>query len=375
MKAAGARLSGILREADTVGRLGGDEFVVLVEGRTTPWGPEAIAERVLETLREPFHLQSARETAVRITASIGIADDHHNATDLLVEADAALYRAKAAGRDRWVRYVPEMQAEAHERAALGMDLRRAIGAGELFVLYQPTVDLARMRLVGMEALVRWDHPSRGVVEPDDFIRLAEETGTIVELGRWVLMQACREAARWCAAGHRLQVAVNVSAKQLDDGFLATDVEAALLDSGLDVDLLVLEITETALMTDTDATIAHLSALKALGVRIAIDDFGTGYSSLAYLSRFPIDTLKIDRTFMRESGTSTASSALVHALVQLGKTLGLETIAEGIEELEQMQFLRDEGCDVGQGYLFARPLPTDQLPDFLARWTGVVGRVV
>jgi len=260
-----------------------------------------------------------------------------------------------------------MHAAVQKRLELGMDLRNAVAAGQLYLEYQPTVELAAMRVNGLEALVRWAHPTRGVVPPDQFIPVAEETGAIVELGRWVLYAACRQATIWAAAGHPLKVAVNVSVKQLDDQHLVDDVQQALLASGLDPDLLVLEITETTLMANTDATIARLNELKSLGVHVAIDDFGTGYSSLAYLSRFPIDTLKIDRSFVADVAKSSEAAALIHTLVQLGKNLGLETLAEGIEDLDQMQFLRDEQCDSGQGYLFARPLGVDQLPEFLNRW--------
>jgi EAL domain-containing protein (putative c-di-GMP-specific phosphodiesterase class I) len=244
------------------------------------------------------------------------------------------------------------------------ELADALERDELFLLYQPTFDLGSAQVIGVEALIRWRHPSRGIVEPAEFIPIAEATELIFPIGRWVLQTASRQAAQWQAAGHAIGMSVNVSARQLDGDELIEDVRDALASSGLDPRELTLEITETTLMRDADETARRLGALKQLGVRIAIDDFGTGYSSLAYLSRFPVDALKIDRSFISGIASSAASAALIHTLVQLGKTLDIETLAEGIEEPGQLVALQRENCDHGQGFLFARPLPADAIEEFL-----------
>ena len=245
-----------------------------------------------------------------------------------------------------------------------MDLREALERDEFFLLYQPTFDLQSESVIGVEALIRWRHPARGVLAPADFIPVAETTGLIVPIGHWVLHEACRQAAAWRASGKRLGMSVNVSARQLDTDELIEDVRQALLDNGLEPATLTLEITETALMRDPEATAARLRLLKQLGVRIAIDDFGTGYSSLAYLRQFPADALKIDRSFISDIAASKQSTALLHTLVQLGKTLEIETLAEGIEDQAQLQTLQREQCDHGQGFLFSRPLDVDAVEAFL-----------
>jgi EAL domain-containing protein (putative c-di-GMP-specific phosphodiesterase class I) len=245
-----------------------------------------------------------------------------------------------------------------------MDLRDALDAGQLSLVYQPTLELSTERIVGIEALLRWHHPERGSVERDVFIPIAERSGLIVTIGRWVLVSACEQAADWRERGHDLTIAVNVSGRQLDSDGLVDDVRAALSLSGLPAAALTLEITETALMRDPQATALRLAALKQMGVRIAIDDFGTGYSSLGYLRQFPIDTLKIDQSFVGGIGDSSESSALIRTLIQLGKTLGLETLGEGIELRSQLEQLQREHCDLGQGFLFAHPLEPAQMGDLL-----------
>jgi EAL domain-containing protein (putative c-di-GMP-specific phosphodiesterase class I) len=258
-----------------------------------------------------------------------------------------------------------MQAIVRERQELEMDLRAAVGSDQFFLVYQPTFDLVSSSITGVEALIRWQHPTRGVVQPDEFIALAEETSMIVPIGRWVLIEACRQAAEWHRRGQPLNVSVNISGRQLDkDVDLVGDVEAALSSSGLEPGLLTLEITETMIMRDAHVSTLHLYALKALGVRIAIDDFGTGYSSLAYLRQFPVDALKIDRSFIRAIADNEESSALIRAMIQIGKALGIETLAEGIEEDNQLHRLIRDECDSGQGYLFARPLPPEALEEFI-----------
>jgi diguanylate cyclase (GGDEF)-like protein len=363
-----ARLSGVIRDTDAVGRFGGDEFIVIAEELAMPIGPELIAERLLEALKEPFKL-SGQDTPVTVRASVGIAVGQRAcAEDLLRDADIAMYRAKWEGKNRFVVFDSGMHDAAQSRMALELDLRGAMERREFFLMYQPTFDLGDMRATAVEALVRWRHPERGVVLPGDFIPLLEETGLIVEVGRWVLDEACRQAAEWRAAGHMIGIAVNVSGRQLDADEFISDVRRALERSGLAPDALTLEITETAIMRNVEATARRLRTIKELGVRIAIDDFGTGYSSLAQLQRFPVDALKIDRSFIARLSENPEGAALIHTLVQLGKALAIETLAEGIEQPRELSVLRDEHCDSGQGFLFARPLEPKAAMTFLQEWS-------
>jgi len=365
LQAVADRLVGVVREGDTVGRLGGDEFVILLDPASLTVTPELIAERILAVLREPIDINGGGARTLSITASIGIASGLRTSPDeLFRDADTALYRAKESGRNRYVLFESGMHADSENHLRLEMDLREAVERQEFFLVYQPTFDLRTETVAGVEALLRWRRPGRGVVPPDLFIPVAEETGLIVPIGRWVLGQACEQAAAWHRRGHRIGIAVNVSARQLDADSFADDVRGALTRSGLDPSALTLEITETTLMRDADQTAAELVSLKALGVRIAIDDFGTGYSSLAYLRQFPVDALKIDRSFISGIAASSQSGALIHTLVQLGKTLGLETIGEGIEQASQLRHLQREQCDSGQGFLFARPLELEAIETFL-----------
>jgi diguanylate cyclase (GGDEF)-like protein len=366
LRAVARRLGAAVRPDDTVGRLGGDEFVVLLEGDGLAEGADVIAARLLRTLGEPFALDGMH--LVHVRASIGVAlGTRSTGSELLRDADVALYGAKAAGRNQVVVFEPAMQERLQERLDLEAALRTSVERGELFLVYQPILDLGRMAVTGVEALVRWYHPERGALCPDTFIPLAEQTGLIMPVGRWVLQEACTQAAGWQAAGHPLQVSVNVSARQLDTDDLVGDVAGALTVSGLEPGMLTLEITESALMADTSASLRRISTLKALGVRIAIDDFGTGYSSLAYLQHFPVDQLKIDRSFIAAMDDSPESAALISTLVHLGRALGIETLAEGIEHITQRDRLRAEQCDLGQGYLFARPLPAGDIVPFIDRW--------
>lgn len=366
LQAVADRFARVLRDNDTVGRLGGDEFVVLAEGVSLAAGPELVAERLNDVLREPFRVQGYEGAPLRISASIGIASGSRpSAQELLREADIALYRAKAAGKNCWTMFVPEMESEVLDRLELQMDLRSALGNGEFYLLYQPVFELDSLNACGVEALLRWMHPSRGVVGPDDFIPMLEETGMIVDVGRWVLRTACEQATSWHQRGHRLNVSVNVSVRQLEAESFIDDVRLSLSESGLEPGSLVLEITETALMRDSDATVRRLHDLKALGVQIAIDDFGTGYSSLAYLRQFPVDALKIDRSFIAAMAESAESSALIHTLVELGRALGLETLAEGIEDQLQLERLRREDCARGQGFLFSKPVDPRAIESFLS----------
>jgi diguanylate cyclase (GGDEF)-like protein len=360
-----ARLQAVVRGGDTVGRLAGDEFVALVEPGSFEIAPELVAERILEVLRQPITLQTPSRSTVTITASMGVATAQGlSAEALMREAHVALYEAKTSGRDRYVLFHSAMQATLQGRLLLQTDLGEALDREQLFLLYQPTIDLQSERVVGVEALIRWRHPTRGMIAPDTFIPLAEETGLIVPIGRWVLTEACKQAAVWHDESRSVQVSVNVSARQLDHKDLLEDVQGALTDSELEPSALTLEITETALMRDADSTTQQLTKLKGLGVQIAIDDFGTGYSSLAYLRQFPVDVLKIDRTFVTGLCDSADSRALAHTLIALGKTLGLETLAEGIEDPAQLEILKHEQCDLGQGYLFARPLTVEDIQGHL-----------
>jgi diguanylate cyclase (GGDEF)-like protein len=366
LRIVATRLEGVVREGDTAARLSGDEFVVLVEGSTLDAGPELVAERLLEVLRQPYEMDGQTGRPLSLTASIGIAlGERTNAAELLSDADIALYEAKAAGKDCYMLFQSRMHTAAQDRLMLEMDLADALEQQQLFLQYQPTFDLQSERVIGVEALIRWNHPTRGVIAPIDFIPIAEESGLIVPIGRWVLQEACRQAAVWYGKGHRIGMAVNVSGRQLDDDELIEDVHCALAENGLDASTLTLEITETTLMRDAEAAAKRLHMLKQLGVRIAIDDFGTGYSSLAYLRQFPVDALKIDRSFISGIAGSKGSAALIHTLVQLGKTLDIETLAEGIEEQSQLETLQREHCDHGQGFLFSRPLGVDAVEAFLS----------
>jgi diguanylate cyclase (GGDEF)-like protein len=360
------RLTTVIRDADTAARFGGDEFVVLLEGSTPEHGPEFVARRLLEVLRQPYDLDETRgRRQPSISASVGIAVGIQlSADELLRNADLALYEAKAAGRDHYVLFESSMQSASERRVTLEMDLGDAVESEQLFLLYQPMFDLSTQDAVGVEALVRWRHPIRGIVSPEEFIPIAEDSGLIAQIGRWVLQTACQRAAIWHRHGHPIGISVNVSARQLDDDRLLADVRETLADNDLDPAALTLEITETALMRDPGATIRRLGALKELGVRIAIDDFGTGYSSLAYVRQFPADSLKIDRSFIAGLPSSEASAALIHTVVQLGKALDIQILAEGIEDQDQLEALQREHCDQGQGFLFSRPLDVDAVEAFL-----------
>jgi diguanylate cyclase (GGDEF)-like protein len=362
-----ARLREALRDSDTVGRLGGDEFAVLVEHSPSDASAELVAERLLDVLHQPMELATAGGRSVLITASVGIAYGLQTSADeLLRDADTALYEAKRSGKHRFKVFESRMQTAVQDRLELQMDLNEALAAGQFFLLYQPIFDLEDERMTGVEALIRWRHPAAGIIAPDRFIPIAEESGLIVPIGRWVLDTACAQAAAWQEAGHSLGMSVNVSARQLENDSLVDDVREALRSSGIEPGSLILEITETTLMRDPDAAAQRLHSLKALGVCIAIDDFGTGYSSLTYLRQFPVDALKIDRSFISGLAASRESSnALIHTLVQLGKALGMKTLGEGIEDLAQLEHLQREQCDLGQGFLFARPLDAAAVEEFLA----------
>nr|BFE72237.1 hypothetical protein GCM10020092_055380 [Actinoplanes digitatis] len=337
-------------------RFGGDEFGVLVESLAARADAEAVAERIAAALEEHFVL-GGRD--LRVAVSIGLASgaDADNADQLLRNADLAMYRAKSADGAGLAAYDPQMLSGLLQRLELEADLRLALERNELALHYQPTVDLRTGTIIGFEALVRWHHPTRGMVSPMDFIGIAEATGLIVPMGRWVLAEACRQAVAWGAgSSRRLKMSVNVSVRQFEHGDLSATVAEVLAETGLPVDQLCLEMTESVLLTDTDENLTQLQRLKALGVTLAMDDFGTGYSSLAYLRRYPMDILKIDRSFVDRLGGDREDEALVRTIVRLGKSLGMTTVAEGIEDNVQLAALRALDCDVAQGYLLSRPLP-------------------
>jgi len=365
----GVRLESALRGGDTVGRLGGDEFIVLAEGGSLLAGASALAERILDVLRIPFEIPGVDEP-LEVTASIGIAEgDRAIPEDLLRDADIALYQAKAAGKQCAVVFSPAMRESVNNHRLLEVDLHRALECDQFFLLFQPTVDLVTGDLIGVEALLRWHDPQRGVVLPEDFVPALESNGLIVPVGQWALEAACRQGAAWQSDGSPITVSVNVSAVQLERDQMIDEVRGAVVASRFDPALLILELTESALMDDVQATLRRLTLLKAIGVGIAIDDFGTGYSSLAYLRQFPIDVLKIDQSFVSGMSDSSESAAIVHLLAQLGKVLEIKTLAEGIESNDQLLRLRAEQVDIGQGFLFALPLEAGEVDRLLADRAG------
>jgi diguanylate cyclase (GGDEF)-like protein len=365
------RLRECVRPADTVARLGGDDFAVLLEELRGPGDAARAAQRILNALEAPFQLAS-RE--VYVTVSIGIATGTADADTLLRDADLAMYRAKSEGKGRYAVYEPALHTAIVERLELEVDLRRAIERGELELAYQPIFSLRSGAVESLEALARWRHPTRGMIPPDRFIPLAEESGDIHALGAGVLREACQRAALWRArypGFPRLQVSVNISSIQLREPSLVDEVAAALSDAQLEPDGLVLEITETVLMDDVETASQRLEELKRLGVQIAVDDFGIGYSSLTYLQRFPLDSLKIERAFVEPIGRADEDPALLRAIVDLAEIFGLRPIAEGIERPEQSQRLLELGCELGQGHLLAEPMSAADTDALLFR-VGLLG---
>ncbi|MEX0709682.1 MAG: EAL domain-containing protein [Chloroflexota bacterium] len=361
------RLQACTRASDLTARLGGDEFAILVDDGPELTNAKRIAGRIAEILRQPF---SIGDVQTHVSASIGIAAGSRgdSTEDLLRQADVAMYGAKAGGKGRWVVYKPSMLQTVRSRHDVGTELQLAVDRGEFKLRYQPIVALESGRIVGAEALVRWNHPTRGEVGPDEFIGTAEENAIIVPIGRWVLAEACREAAAWRQqdAAAAPWVAANLSARQLLHPTLLDDVSAALAASGLPPASLVLEVTESVLLHDADAAIEVLGKLRELGIQIALDDFGTGYSSLSYLHRFPIDILKIAQGFVDVDDANDERWILARAIISLGKALGLTVIAEGVERRAQVQRLKAAGCEFAQGFFFARPLHGETLAAEFAR---------
>ncbi|MGH2692970.1 MAG: putative bifunctional diguanylate cyclase/phosphodiesterase [Actinomycetota bacterium] len=359
------RLRRSVRAMDVASRLGGDEFAVLVHDIRGAHDAVRVAGRIERALRDPFRLEG-HEILVTASMGIGIADGSEpaqtSAEQLLREADVAMYRAKEDPDVRYRVFDPVMHAAAVNRLESEAELRRAIEREELVVHYQPIVGLSSGHVAGVEALVRWDHPQRGLIPPNDFIPLAEETGLIVPLGHFVLREACREVRDWRIGTERTPIglSVNLSTRQLRDPMLVPEIASILRETGLEAERLILEITENATVANDPTVLEHLHALRELGVRVAIDDFGTGYSSLSYLARLPVDLLKIDRSFVQALGQGSPEGSVVRVICQLANAWGLVVVGEGIEEAEELEMLRGEGCVLGQGFFLGRPLPADKV---------------
>lgn len=359
------RLHNCMRQGDTVARLGGDEFVVILEQFKDMKEIVLVAQKILQTLSLPTIIKNHE---LSVTTSIGISlypDDSEDVEGLMRCADMAMYRAKERSRNNYQFYSSEMSRGAVELLLLEGELRKAIPQDQLVVHYQPQFDLINRRLIGMEALVRWQHPRRGMIAPNDFMPLAEETGLIVPIGEWVMRTACAQNKAWQEAGYSpFRVAVNISGRQFGQKSLVQTVDQILFESGLAAKYLELELTETAVMNDAESAVAALEALGCMGVTLAIDDFGTGYSSLSYLKRFPIHRLKIDRSFVHDCTVNNNDAAIVSSITALARSMEFEVIAEGVETAEQVRFLRQQGVDGGQGYLYSSPLPTERLERLL-----------
>jgi diguanylate cyclase (GGDEF)-like protein/PAS domain S-box-containing protein len=365
LQVVAARLQQSVRESDTVARVGGDEFNLLLPGVNRGSHAARMAEKILATVAQPVDVEGRR---LYLTTSIGISlfpEHGADAETLLTSADIAMYRAKELGRNGFQLCTPAMNARSLERLTLEGELRQGIERGEFRLFYQPQVDVATGCTIGVEALLRWQHPVRGLVSPDAFIAVAEEARLIVPIGEWALRAACEQGVAWQAAGLRgVRLAVNLSALQFQHGSLPPAVRRILGETGLDPRRLELEITESAAMQNATLTVEVLAALRGMGLRIAIDDFGTGHASLSYLKRFPIDALKVDRGFVADIGTNPQGCAIVTAIINLAHGLGIRVIAEGVETEEQLRFLADNGCDEYQGFLVSAPLPADRIADFL-----------
>ncbi len=361
------RLVQCVRDSDTVARVGGDEFLIILPDVNQAYGPRYVCERILASLGKPFSINGQE---CFIGASIGVSlfpGDGDSADALVKHADTAMYGAKSAGKNNFKFYTSAMSAAVLKRMEMERALRHAIDKNQLSLLYQPQVDLRNGSILGVEALVRWHHPALGTVPPSVFVPLAEESDLIIAIGEWVLNAACRQNMAWQRAGlPPLRMAVNFAARQFAHEGLIDSVSAALKNSGLEAKYLEVEITEGSAMRDINASIAKMQALKSLGVSISIDDFGTGFSSLSYLKRFPIDTLKIDRSFMLEIPKQSKDAAIVTTIAEMAHNLGMQVIAEGVENKEQLAFLRSRGCDVVQGYLFSRPVTAEKIARMLER---------
>ncbi|WP_150641391.1 phosphodiesterase DibA [Pseudomonas fluorescens] len=361
LKAVAERLQGMFGPGVTLARLGGDEFAVLAESCPQLMQAAALAQRIIDGLKEPFKFDGHQ---LFINASIGISlfpSDALSAEQLLRNADSALFKAKSAGREGYALYTEELTAHAQHRVEIANELRRALEQQELRVYYQPVHELQTSRLIGVEALVRWEHPERGLVAPAEFIPIAERTGLIAEIDAWVMQQACQQMCQWLKSGVALSfIAVNVSSRLFARRELYQQVAQVLHDTGLDPAFLELEVTESAVMEDPEVALEQMHRLRELGLRLAIDDFGTGYSSLLRLKRLPVQKLKIDQGFVAGLPWDDDDAAIVRVIIALAQSMGMQVHAEGIEQIEQAGFLLEHGCDLGQGYWFGRPVPADQL---------------
>ena len=366
LKHVARRLRHAVREGDTVARVGGDEFTIVLQELARPDDAAAVAKKVIRSVTDPIEVNGHK---LYVTTSVGVTvypRDGEDAETLLKNADAAMYRAKSEGRNTYQMATQELSRTTQERMLLESGLHQAMETGEFVVYYQPQIDLETMQLVGMEALLRWNHPERGLVGPLEFIGLAEERGMILTIGEWVLREACREAKRFHDRGlTSLRVSVNISARQFRDPALVWTVESALSEAGLDPRALELEITETVAMEDVEQTMSTLAELRKSGISIAIDDFGTGHSALSYLKRFPIDALKIDKSFIHDLPGGYADSAIVASVIQLANGLGIRVVAEGVETIEQIEFLREHGCREVQGFYFSYAVPPADIAKLLA----------
>ncbi|MHB2023884.1 MAG: putative bifunctional diguanylate cyclase/phosphodiesterase [Mycobacteriales bacterium] len=357
------RLRAAARSADSVARLGGDEFVVLCENLSDATEATALAERLLRSLATPFDISGHK---LFITASIGVATTPAKDSDtILRDGDAAMYQAKNSGRNRWALFSPSMHDQTSRHLTLASDLHGAVERNELRVQYQPLLSLTTGKVAALEALLRWQHPGQGMLFPDDFITVAEDAGLITGIGAWVLIEACAQAAGWARLQPDVSICVNISAHQLTEGLIG-DVTAALSASGLPANRLVLEVTESAVMTKAQTAISVLNRLRDLGVRISIDDFGTGFSSLAQLQKLPVDELKIDRAFVQRLAGIEADTAIVSSIIDLAHRMGLHAVAEGVETPAQASAVRSMGCDSAQGYLWSRPVGPEAVPKLLNR---------
>jgi diguanylate cyclase (GGDEF)-like protein len=363
LKAAADRLRDCVRDSDTVARLGGDEFAIIQPFGEQPTGATSLASRIIDSLSAPYTI-AGHEIVIGTSIGVSIApNDGTTAGQLLKNADLALYRAKSDGRGVFRFFEPAMDAKMRARREMELELRAALVNDEFEVFYQPLVNVTIGQVAGFEALLRWRSPGRGLVSPNDFIPLAEEIGLIVPIGAWVLKQACREAAKW---PNQIKIAVNLSPVQFKSDKLVFDVITALAASGLSPQRLELEITETVMLQETETTLEMLRQIKALGVAISMDDFGTGYSSLSYLRKFPFDKIKIDQSFIRELSDAHESVAIVRAVMGLGTSLGMVTMAEGVETVEQLRTLQAEGCAEAQGFLFSPAVPAGEITELLER---------
>jgi diguanylate cyclase (GGDEF)-like protein/PAS domain S-box-containing protein len=363
LKHAADRLKKSAREGDTVARVGGDEFTVVLPNMTSVQVLSAFADKILGSLARPF---PGEGQDLFVSASLGISlfpDDARSVDDLIKHADAAMFRAKSTGRNNYQFFTRELNEEVQERLLMEGGLRQALQREEFRVVYQPKIELATREVVGAEALIRWSHPKLGVVGPSRFVPVAEDSGMVVQIGDWMLRAVCRQIRQWQGEGLTLPVAVNVSARQFQQADLPDLVVSVLSETQVPARLLEIELTESAVMHDAEASVVALERLKSFGVQISIDDFGTGYSSLSYLKRLPLDVLKIDQSFVRDISSDPNDAAIVRAIITLARSLGMKVIAEGVETEAQLAFLNAYGCQYAQGYMFGQPMPAEEFVKF------------